>query len=119
MEQLKKIIIFRKLGIAVNDIEDLFDGAKSLEVVLGENIHKMQKQMEELAGAMNLSRKMIDNKEEIATFNTTSYWNYVEEEEKKGHLFFDIAKDLVEEEKKVLTGFFDWTDGEGNFYSFS
>ena len=34
IEVLKKIIILRKIGLSVNDINDLFDGVKSLSDVL-------------------------------------------------------------------------------------
>ena len=53
VEKLKKIIILRKIGLSVNDIEDLLDGAKSMDAVLDANMHNLQKQMEELTGAMN------------------------------------------------------------------
>ncbi|MCR5835742.1 MAG: MerR family transcriptional regulator [Lachnospiraceae bacterium] len=118
IEKLKKIIIFRKIGISVNEIEDIFDGAKSVNEVLDENIKNLQNQIDELAGAMNLSRKIQENKEDILSFNTDTYWNYVDEEEKKGNRFFDIAKDLINEEKKTLFNlFFNKVDDEGKPYS--
>ena len=55
VEKLKKIIIFRKIGLSVEEINDLFDGVKTLEEVLDANIVNLQKQMEELKGAMKLS----------------------------------------------------------------
>ncbi len=118
LERLKKIIIFRKIGISVNDIEDIFDGVKSVNEVLDDNLKNLQRQMNELNGAMNLTRKIQENKEDIMTFNTDVYWNYVDEEENKGNLFFDIAKDLINEEKKTIIDFFSPKDENGRPYSF-
>ena len=101
VESLKKIIILRKIGLSVNDIEDLLDGAKSMDTVLDVNMHNLQKQMEELTGAMNLCQKMKNDTADINSFDTEVYWNYVDEEEKKGNSFMDIAKDIAHEEKKA------------------
>ena len=116
VEQLKKIIIFRKLGITVDDIEDLLDGARSVDSVLEDNMKSLEKQIEELTGALNLCRKMKNDSADIETFDTDGYWNYVGEEEKNGHPFADIAKDIVKTEKNVILSYLGWTDSEGNLY---
>ena len=73
-------------------------------------MQSLQIQISELTGAMNLCRKMKDDTITIESFDTTGYWNYIEEEEKQGYPFVDIAKDFVKEEKKFffsyLEGFF-------------
>ena len=99
MEKLKKIIIFRKIGLPVEEINDLFDGVKSMEEALDSNIVNLQKQMEELKGAMKLSQKMKEDTVQIASMDVNIYWNTIEEEEKQGNQFIDIAKDIVEMEK--------------------
>ena len=103
---LKKIIIFRKLGFAVSDIEDVLDGAKPMSEALETNIENLTRQMQELQGAMTLCRKMQENGEQIETFDAEKYWNAVEEEEKKGNRFLDIAKDVVKFEKATVLEFF-------------
>jgi len=99
---LKKIIIFRKLGFAVADIEDVLDGAKPMAEALENNIENLTRQMQELQGAMALCRKMRENGEQIETFDAEKYWNAVEEEERKGNRFLDVAKDVVRFEKTTL-----------------
>ena len=99
---LKKIIIFRKLGFAVADIEDVLDGAKPMSEALDSNMENLTRQMQELQGAMALCRKMKENGERIETFDAEKYWNVVEEEERKGNRFLDIAKDVVRFEKTTL-----------------
>ena len=116
VEKLKKIIIFRKIGLSVDEINDLFDGVKTLEEVLDANIVNLQKQMEELKGAMKLSQKMKEDTVQIASMDVNIYWNTIEEEEKQGNQFIDIAKDIVEIEKGVLAGYFSCTDINGKPY---
>ena len=60
VEKLKKIVILRKIDMSVEDINDIFDGVKSVNEVLDANIIKLQKQMNELKGAINLSKKITD-----------------------------------------------------------
>ena len=48
VEKLQKIIILRKIGLPVEEINDLFDGVKTMEEALDANIVNLQKQMEEL-----------------------------------------------------------------------
>lgn len=116
IDKLKKIIIFRKIGIAVSDIEDIFGGVKTMPDVLADNITKLEKQMEELKGAMIVCQKMEASKVELATFDTENYWSVIIEEEKSGHVFMDIAKDIAQTEKKVITSYFSWTDSDGETY---
>lgn len=116
VEKLKKIIILRKIGLPVEEINDLFDGVKTLEEVLDANIVNLQKQMEELKGAMKLSQKMKEDTVQIASMDVNIYWNTIEEEEKQGNQFIDIAKDIVEIEKGVLASYFSCTDINGKPY---
>lgn len=117
VEKLKKIIILRKIGLTVNDIADLFDGAKSLPEALDENMVQLQKQMDELMGAMNLSRKMKEDSPDMQNMDADRYWNIVEEEEEQGHKFMSIAKDIVNVERGVLASYFSVTDCEGKPYA--
>ena len=104
VERLRKIIVFRKLGMALTDIEDVLDGAKPLSEAVAENIVNLEKQMEELKGALSVCQ----------TFEVEKYWNVIAEEEKKGNHFLDIAKDMVQFEKMVFLEHFDIADSEGN-----
>ena len=111
---LKKIIIFRKLGFAVTDIEDVLDGAKTMSEALETNVEYLTRQMQELQGALTLCKKMQENREQIETFDAEKYWNAVEEEERKGNHFLDIAKDVVRFEKGLVLEYFGFVDFNGN-----
>ncbi len=116
VERIKKIVIFRKIGLSVSDIEDLLDGAAELPGVLDENIANLEKSLEELKGALYLSKKLKEEAVTMASFNTEDYWSIVDEEEKKGNRFFDVAKDIARVEKNVILSYFGWADKEGNLY---
>lgn len=103
---LKKIIILRKVGFSVADIEDVLDGARPMWSVLESNMENLARQMQELQGALTLCRKMQENGEQIETFDADKYWNAVEEEERKGNRFLDIAKDVAKFEKVTLLEYF-------------
>ena len=114
VEKLRKIIVFRKLGMSLPDIEDVLDGAKSLSEAVTENIANLEKQIEELKGALFVCHKLQEEKEELETFEVDKYWNVIAEEEKKGNRFLDIAKDMVRFEKTIFLEHFDSADSEGN-----
>ena len=116
LEKIKKIVILRKIGLTVNDIADIFDGVRSLPEALDENLQNLQKQVEELRGAMHLSEKMKEAKTDIATLDVDKYLSYINEEEKLGHRFMTIAKDIAQTEKGVIASYFAWTDINGNAY---
>ncbi len=111
---LKKIIVLRKLGFSVADIEDVLDRAKPLSEVVSSNITNLENQIEELQGALKVCRKLQEAREEIETFDQDKYWNVIQEEEKQGNKFFDIAKDVAKFEKNVILEYFGITDIEGN-----
>ena len=114
VERLRKIIVFRKLGMGLTDIEDVLDGAKPLSEAVAENIVNLEKQIEELKGALFVCHKLQEEQEELETFEVEKYWNVIAEEEKKGNRFLDIAKDMMRFEKMVFLEHFDIADTEGN-----
>ena len=113
IEDLKKIIIFRKLGFSLTDVEDVLDGAKPLSEVVESNISQLELQMKELEGALKLSKRLKESKEEMETFDADKYWNLVEEEERAGNRFMEIVKDIAEFEKTNILKSFCLRDEKG------
>lgn len=114
VQTLKKIIILRKLGLAVADIEDVLDGARPMSEVVADNIGNLEKQIEELQGALKVCHRLQEEQEEIDTFDVEKYWNVIEEEEQKGNRFLDIAKDVAHFEKAAFLEHFGIADVNGN-----
>ncbi len=116
VETLKKIIILRKIGMTVEEISDLFDGIQSMNKALDANIENLQKQMDELKGAIKLSQKMKEDIVQIDSMDVNAYWHTIEEEEKQGNRFIDITKDIIEIERGVFTSYLSCTDRDGKPY---
>ena len=114
VEILKKIIIFRKIGLSVSDIEEIFDESTALSELVEKNIIQIREQINVLNGALKISREILDKKEEIGNFNEAYYWEAIHREEKVGNKFLDIANDTLKYEKKVVFEQFDIADNEGN-----
>ena len=111
---LKKVIIFRKLGLPVSEIEDVLDGSKPLAEALADNTARLEEQLAELNGAIALSKTIRQNTADIADFDENYYWDEVGREEEKGNRFMDIAKDIAKYQKSVLLDHFGLADTEGN-----
>lgn len=102
----------------MTDISDVFDGVNTLPNVLTNNISELEKQMEELKGAISVCKRLQADNVEISDFDSEYYWNVIEEEEKKGNNFMDIAKDIVDTEKKVFASWFimsGWKENEEEY----
>jgi len=116
VKKLKKIIILRKIGMPVEVINDIFDGAKSMDKALDDNILSLYKELEQLKGAIKISEKMKEDNVDIVSLDSNDYWDIIEEEEKQGNSFMDIAKDIVALEKGVIYSYFSFTDEDGKPY---
>ncbi len=93
--RLKKIIIFRKLGISVDKIKDLLNGKAELEQVIDESIAELEKQIEELKGAIEVGEEIKQNKVRTEELDETYYWNLINEKENNGQGFPDTWQDFL------------------------
>lgn len=113
VERLKTIVVFRKLGISVADIEDILDGAVSLSAILEKNIAALQEQVEELNGAIRVCKRMQARHEELERLDGQLYWEEIHREEETGSRFLDIASDIIQVEKRIVFRQFNLTNHEG------
>ena len=58
---LKKIIIYRKLGISVADIKKIFNGEAELQEAVSQSIENLQKEIENLNGSIKLCKEIQNN----------------------------------------------------------
>lgn len=111
---LKRIVIFRKLGLPVSEIEDLLDGIVTLPESIDKNITELQKQIKELNGALEVCRQIQKRKEVMSTFDENYYWEEIHKEEKAGNRFLDITGDFLKYEKSDVIETLSVTDSAGN-----
>lgn len=95
ISQIKKIIIFRKLGFTIDDVRKLLDGTLSLQDGITQNIHNLEEQMQELQGAMDVNKQIEKDKINISDMDENIYWNLIFTKENNGSKFFEIWKDYL------------------------
>ena len=105
--KLKKIIIFRKLGITVADIKSIFDGTLPLQTAIDNNIDRLHKEIEELNGAIEVCEQIKEDNSNEKDFPQEHFWNVINNREKQGEKFNEILKDYIKEE---ITGFSDYVE---------
>lgn len=110
---LRKVVLFRKLGLSVSDIEDILDGSLVLKDALIDNVAKLEEQISELNGALEMSKTIIKEHPDIAQFDEDYYWEAFRKEEAHGSRFMDIAKDIAGYQKSVFLDYYGLSDSEG------
>ena len=93
IERLKAIVIYRKLGIPVQQIADILDGAVSLQDALDANIQNLNAEIEKLNGSLALCRQL--KAEDAETLDTDRYWDIVQNQELLGFRFQSLASDYI------------------------
>ncbi len=104
--KLKKIIIFRKLGISVADIKSIFEGNLPLQTAIDNNIDRLHKEVEELNGAIEVCEQIKEDNSDEKDFPQDHFWNVINNRENDGEKFNEIFKDYLEFEKDMFTKHF-------------
>lgn len=100
--QLKRIIVFRKIGISISDIKKIFNNEVSLNEIMKLNINELERKISDLNGALSLSKEIAQEKINIENFDEELYFNKINEEENDGSKFSDILNDCIELEKDIF-----------------
>ena len=93
IQLLKQIVILRKLGIPVQQIGDILDGAVPLQDALEENIASLNAQIDALNGALALTKQMRQENQE--TLDTERYWELIRTQETQGFRFHELVEDYL------------------------
>ena len=91
--RLKEIVIYRKLGIPVQQIADILDGVISLQDALDANIQMLNAEIEKLNGSLALCKQL--KAEDVAILDCDKYWNLIHEKEQTGFRFQSLALDYI------------------------
>ena len=95
LRELKKIIIFRKLGFSIAEIKQLQSGELELQDAAEANILRLEEEIEKLRGALAVTQSVAKEKATFELFDGERYWNILEEEEKNGGGFAEILHDYL------------------------
>lgn len=93
VEQLKRIILYRKMNLPIETIYLLMNGEASLENVLKRQEEELTAQREMLQGSINLCRK-IREEPDPQKIDVDYYLNYVYKEEDEGRKFAEVDEFL-------------------------
>jgi len=93
ISRLKEIVIYRKLGIPVQQIADILDGAISLQSVLDENIKQLNEEIQKLNGSLALCHQL--KMEHAESLDTPRYWDILQNKERDGYQFQSVVADYM------------------------
>ena len=96
VQRMKQILLYRKMGIAVETIELILKGKSDLRKILTEQKISLENQITDLKGAAELCRLVMQESEIPENEKLEEYLNYVYQEEKKGRKFADV-QELLED----------------------
>lgn len=95
IEQLKRIILYRKMNVPIETIYLLKNGEASLENVLKRQQEELTAQRDALQGSIELCRKILEERD-LREINVDYYLNYVYTEERNGKKFAEM-EELLED----------------------
>lgn len=102
IEQLKKIIILRKMGVSIEDIGALFEGKAELNEVLQKQSAELKAEIERLSGALTLCDRLVEAGVSIDTLDGDACMEEIGKEEAEGQTFVDICRDYIDFEENIF-----------------
>ncbi|MGN0569682.1 MAG: MerR family transcriptional regulator [Candidatus Fimenecus sp.] len=90
---LKKILVLRKLGFTVEEISLMQKGELPLADAAYENINRLEKELDSLKGALEITKSLSADKFSYETLNQERLWDEISHSERNGQKFVDICKD--------------------------
>ena len=89
LEQLKKIILFRKMDLPVETIGSILNGTVSLEVVIKQQLAELKSKQLMIQGSIDLCDKLVAD-QAYDYMDLEYYLEYVKSEESNGRKFGNI-----------------------------
>lgn len=90
-ELLKKIIVYRKLGIPIAEIKAVLNNEKTLNDAVTLSIKDMEKDIEIRNISIDICNEIIDNKITNNNIDIDYYWDEISDRETTGDEFIDVA----------------------------
>ena len=101
IDELKKIKLFRKLGISVEEIKAVLGGDKKLGECLERHVDVLNKERENLDNMQKLSMAILQGNADVDNLNTDEWLDEMEKMEKEGAGFVDLSKIDIHMKKKM------------------
>lgn len=105
LENLKKILILRKLGCSVEEISAMQNHELPLNSALDASITRMEGELEQLQSALLLAKKLSKENTSCHSMEQDRLWEEITAEERRGQKFVEICLDYLEFELELLDVF--------------
>ncbi len=92
---LRKILVLRKLGFSVEEIGAMQKGELSLPDAALENIKRLEKEIEALKGAIEITRAISKENTSYDEMDGEKLWDDIDRRESAGQKFKDIVRDFL------------------------
>lgn len=90
LKMLKKILVLRKIGFSLSEIEDLLEDNMDFHDALERQIALLEEKKQETEAAIDVCRKMNTDYSSFRMIDEDSLWNEIQKKEKEGYTFADI-----------------------------
>lgn len=105
VEALKKIIVLRKMGFTVEEIQLIQKGELPFAQAMGDARQRLEDEIEKLNGSLKLVEQVAKENESFEEIDIDKHFDAINSAERSGEKFIDICKDWLEYELNL----FDYT----------
>ncbi len=92
VEQLKKVLLLRRLSVPISDIQEILNGKKELAEVLNDNLSRLDEEIVSLKEARKLSAEIMNSKTAFQELNADVYLDKID---RQSPGFLDLTKDVL------------------------
>lgn len=102
IEKLKEIKLLRKLDISLKDIEKLQKNKITLDTCMDKHIEELNDKNKDLEIRKKLCKEIKSDNSALKKIDTSLYLKKIENYEKEGIKFKDMANDFIDKIKRIL-----------------
>lgn len=102
VEALKKIIVLRKMGFTVEEIQLIQKGELPFAQAMDDARQRLEEEIEKLNGSLKLVEQVAKENESFEEIDIDKHFDAINSAERSGEKFIDICKDYLEFELRML-----------------
>ncbi len=95
IEVLKKIIVFRKMGLTVEEIKRIQNNDLPFSEAISNTQQRLKDEIEQLNGSLKLIEQISKENTSFDEIDIEKHWDAINKSEKAGEKFIDIYKDFL------------------------
>ncbi len=102
VEALKKIIVLRKMGFTVEEIQLIQKGELPFAQAMDDARQRLEEEIEKLNGSLKLVEQVAKENGSFEEIDIDKHFDAINSAERSGEKFIDICKDYLELELRML-----------------